>query len=257
MNIKYLVLIVISLFVAVAVMSQPAIPQDIQYHQFSDQLRMFDISNFLNVISNLPFFIIGVMGIVALSGKPHSGVITCIHHVYFSFFVGITLIGMGSAYYHLNPSNTTLLWDRLPMTIAFMSFFTVVIAEYIDMRIAKLMFIPLICIGLLSVLYWHWSELMGQGDLRFYVLVQFLPVLLIPLILFMFRSQYSDSSYIWLILGCYVIAKILEQTDMMVYEVLGSISGHSLKHLVSAVAPFLLYSMIQSRAKNEMEKIVY
>ncbi len=247
MDIKYLVLLVISLLATVTVMALPEISQDLQYHDFSDQLRMFYVPNFLNVISNLPFVIIGVIGIVTLVGKQHSGVIASISYVYVSFFVGILFVGFGSAYYHLDPSNESLLWDRLPMAIAFMSFFTIVIAEYLTVKLAKWLFVPLLCAGLLSVLYWYWGEVVGQGDLRFYVLVQFLPVILIPMILLLFTSRFSNSNYIWLILGCYVLAKMLEQSDLLVHETLFVISGHSLKHLVSSAAPLLLYMMIQSR----------
>jgi hypothetical protein len=36
-------------------------------------------------------------------------------------FAGVTLSSLGSSYFHLAPDNARLMWDRLPMTIAFIS----------------------------------------------------------------------------------------------------------------------------------------
>jgi hypothetical protein len=32
------------------------------------------------------------------------------------FFAGVTAVGFGSSYYHLNPNDATLVWDRLPVS---------------------------------------------------------------------------------------------------------------------------------------------
>jgi hypothetical protein len=34
------------------------------------------------------------------------------------FFAGVTAVGVGSTYYHLNPDNATLVWDRLPVSLS-------------------------------------------------------------------------------------------------------------------------------------------
>jgi hypothetical protein len=44
-----------------------AIPQDIQYHNFGDNRKIFGIPNFWDVASNLPILYIGCLGLLASS----------------------------------------------------------------------------------------------------------------------------------------------------------------------------------------------
>jgi hypothetical protein len=41
----------------------PPIPQDPSYHQFADQRTLLGIPNFWNVVSNLPFVLVGAIGL--------------------------------------------------------------------------------------------------------------------------------------------------------------------------------------------------
>jgi hypothetical protein len=239
-----LILIVLILFFV------PPVAQDLNYHNFADQRTLLGIPHFWNVSSNLPFLIIGIAGLLMFTKHHSLAVLTLLRPAYQTFFFGICLVCLGSSYYHLAPDNATLVWDRLPMTIAFMSFFCVVVAEYSSERTGKLLFIPLLCVGLVSVLYWYFTEIYFVGDLRFYALVQFLPMLLLPLILFAGRARFSHGYYYWLILATYVVAKLFEHYDAIVYEWLGFISGHSLKHITSALAPYFLYRAIKVRQEQ-------
>ena len=72
------------------------------------------------------------------------------------------------------------------MTIAFMAFMSIIIGEYISEKAASTALIPLVLIGIISVIYWYITEQAGQGDLRPYALVQFLPMVIIPMVLLMF-----------------------------------------------------------------------
>ncbi len=166
---------------------------------------------------------------------------------YLLFFMGVTLVAFGSSYYHLNPNNETLLWDRLPMTIAFMALFSLVVSEFISIKIGKNILFPLLVFGIISVLYWFWSELGGAGDLRLYVLVQFLPILIMPIIFIFFKSSFSLVIGYWLLMLFYLIAKVFEYFDLEVYELLGVISGHSLKHIISALGLYILIYSFERR----------
>lgn len=33
------------------------------------------------------------------------------------FYIGVAAVGFGSAYYHLQPNDSTLVWDRLPVSL--------------------------------------------------------------------------------------------------------------------------------------------
>lgn len=223
------------------------IAQDPVYHRFADRRAALGIANFLNVISNLPFVVIGYKGmrlIAAHKNNPPFGSVTAL---YFGFFAGVFLIGFGSAYYHYRPDNLTLVWDRLPMTVAMTSFFCVLIGEYVSAQRARQLFIPLLILGLVSVAYWHITELSGQGDLRLYALVQFLPVILVPLILLLFDSATLHPRVVWGVLGTFVAAKIAEHLDAEIYSVSGWVSGHTLKHLGMATGIWIVYRELRKR----------
>jgi hypothetical protein len=231
----------------IAILNIDPIAQDPAYHNFADQRRILGIANFFNVVSNLPFVIIGIMGIRLVALHKATGGLAELQTMYLTFFVGTLLIGFGSAYYHYRPDNQTLLWDRLPMTIAFMALFGAIIGEYISTRLAWKLFIPLLLLGIASVVYWHVTELNGHGDLRAYALVQFLPILLIPLILWLFDSKLNGDKYIWGIIGAYAASKLMELFDAGLYSILGSLSGHSLKHLFAAFATLMFYWALRDR----------
>ncbi len=70
--------------------------------------------------------------------------------------------------YHLAPDNNRLVWDRLPMTVAFMGFFASMIGERISVQAGTWLLWPLVWLGFASVLNWHAGERRNAGDLRLY-----------------------------------------------------------------------------------------
>ncbi|MFQ6006881.1 MAG: ceramidase domain-containing protein, partial [Woeseia sp.] len=158
------------------------IPQDPSYHAFADSRSMLGIPNFWNVASNIPFLLVGGAGLYTLASRSPAGMLPDLSPAYAVFFAGIVLTGVGSAYYHYGPADDTLAWDRLSMTIGFMGLFTVIVGEHVSRTAAKRLLIPLLIVGAASVVYWSVTEARGSGDLRPYAIVQFLPMLLIPLI---------------------------------------------------------------------------
>ena len=208
----------------------PRISQDPTYHQFADDWTLWEIPNFWNVVTNIPFVLVGVFGSARLSR------VFALCQGYLVICIGIVLVGVGSAYYHYAPSTTSLVWDRLPMTIVFMALFSTIIEGRVSSRAGKILLWPLIVVGSASVGYWHLSELQGNGDLRPYGLVQFLPMVLIPLILVLFPSGGMRTSFLWWTLITYTLAKIAEHFDMWIFETTGMISGHSIKHLLASLA---------------------
>ncbi len=240
-------IVTIAAITIIAVFSMEPIAQDPEYHNFADQRARLNIPNFYNLISNLPFVIVGIMGMRLVGSGRATGGLPELQTVYLTFFIGVFLTGFGSAYYHYHPDNQTLLWDRLPMTISFMALFSAILSEYISSQIALKLFIPLMLSGIASVVYWYASELNGHGDLRAYVLVQFLPVLLIPLILWLFNSRLNGNKYIWGVIAAYAASKLLEFFDAQIYNALNVFSGHSLKHLMAAFATLIFYWALRDR----------
>src|SRR5688572_8768575 len=163
------ILLVLALCAIVGVYFLPPISQDPTYHNFADQRTFFLIPNFWNVISNIPFLILGLTGLYIFFRNYR---LSRESVAIFTLFIGVAGIGLGSAYYHWSPSNTTLVWDRIPMTVTFMSFFAIIISNHINQRWGFIMLLPLLLIGILSVIMWYYSEANGNGDLRLYALVQ-------------------------------------------------------------------------------------
>ena len=232
------------------------IPQDPAYHLFADTQSYLGLPNFGNVTSNVGFVIVGVLGLVTIFGRNDRDIFEqpLDPWPYIVFFFGILLVGTGSAYYHANPDSERLVWDRLPMTVSFMSLFAAFIADRINGRVGVVYFLPvLIAVGILSLVYWVWTEAQDRGDLRFYGLVQFYPMVALPMICWLFPpSRYTSGKYLAWVIGWYGIAKVLETFDAGVFDLLGNtISGHSLKHLLSAVATYMILRMlVQSKIRS-------
>jgi hypothetical protein len=160
---------------------------------------------------------------------------------YVLFFVAIIAVSLGSAWYHLRPADETLLWDRLPMSVAFMAFFSIVISQHIDPELGRKLLPLWIALGVTSVIYWRLTE-----DLRPYAIVQFLPIVLIPLILLLFPPLFSRPMFLWGMLAAYAAGKCLEMLDAPIYGAIG-ISGHTLKHLAAAAGVVFLVMAVRDR----------
>jgi hypothetical protein len=242
-----LVLVAVTFIAVVAMLFVPRIPQPLSYHAFVDDRTIWGIPNAWNVLSNLPFVLVGSLGLWC-TRRNMPGELPELRTLYRGFFAGVLLTGFGSGYYHLDPSNGTLVWDRLPMTIAFMAFFCCVVGEHVSLSASRRLIWILLPIGIASVLYWHVSELRGSGDLRPYALVQFLPMLLIPLMLWLFPSRLSGVGYLWAAIGGYALSKLAEALDQQLFDWLGgSLSGHSIKHLLAAGGTLLVYLALRGR----------
>jgi hypothetical protein len=213
--------------------------QDPGYHRFADQRAMFGVPNFLDISSNLAFLLVGVAGIAfCLSGR--AGLLRA---AWLAFFLGVAIVSAGSAYYHTNPNDATLVWDRLPMTVAFMGLWAAILGEYLGERLGRILLAPAVLAGLASVLYWHWS-----GDLRFYVWIQLISLLTIPAVMVLFRPRYTRQWFLLAALALYGVAKVSEAYDREVFGLTRQLlSGHTLKHLLAASGCLVVLLMLASR----------
>lgn len=236
-------LALLALAAVLAVLLAGRIPQDPGYHRFADARSVLGIPNFLNCCSNLPFLLAGVYGLWRAPRLAQPRTRTS----YWVLCLGVLLVAAGSSYYHYAPSNAALVWDRLPMTVAFMALFSLLLDERVLPTAPPRTLWPLLAAGVGSVAYWYWTEAQGAGDLRPYALVQFLPMLLIPAILGLFRHRYLNGALLVAALGLYLLAKVFEHFDAQVFAVLGQVSGHSLKHVVSGLAVFFIIHAVPVR----------
>lgn len=245
----FLLLIVIALASFIIALVKSPIAQNIDYHNFTDVRSILSLSNFWNVVSNIPFLIVGFLGLFKLSIPGKLKIVEDNKISYALFYFSIALVAFGSSFYHLHPNNQTLVWDRLPMTMAFMALFSIVITEFVSIKNGKIVLIPFLLAGLLSVVYWHYSELSGNGNLNYYALVQFYPMVAIPLILICYTPCFTKGNAYWWLLISYVIAKLCEHFDGQIYDALHFISGHSIKHIIAALG---LYKLLISYEKRQL-----
>jgi hypothetical protein len=251
------------------VMLLPPIPQPAAYHAFADQRGCFALAglsglgglsgwpegasllpNCLDTLSNALFIVVGLIGLRFLSSPAGRQAFSDAREPlpYIVFFIGVMLIGFASAYYHLAPDHARLSWDRGAMALAMMAWFSAILGERLNVALARKLLPFLIAAGLSSVAWWLWSETEGQGDLRPYLLMQAAPMLLIPLLLWRSLPRYSRSRDIMVVIGLYGLALLLDYGDKVVFSATaGMVSGHTLKHVVAALAVLAVVRHLKMR----------
>jgi hypothetical protein len=239
---------------ALAALLVPAMPQPPSYHQFADDRPLLGIPNFWNVISNLPFLVGGLWGLISI--HPGAGPFQDLSErtAYRVFFAGAALTCLGSAWYHLAPDNTRLVWDRLPMTLGFAGLVCAAVGERIDPTLGRRALWPLVGLGLLSVLYWHASERAGAGNLVPYAAFQAWSVAAILFIVVACPPRHHSHGHllVWAV-AWYALAKVFELFDPAVYGLLGgTLSGHTIKHLLAAAAVFAIVRQLRLRAPMQV-----
>ncbi|MFZ1701333.1 MAG: hypothetical protein WBO10_13100 [Pyrinomonadaceae bacterium] len=218
--------------------AQPPFGQDQDYHNFADGRGAFGIPNFGDVVSNLGFLVAGLFGLKACLEKS----LGALRSAWIVMFAGIGLVGIGSSYYHWNPNDYTLVWDRMALTVGFMGLFVALLGEYISERFRW--FLPLaVLMGVISVLYWNWFQ-----DLRFYYWVQLVPLLVLASVMMLFPAKYSHQRLVLAGAIWYGFAKLAELGDRAVFAATQDvISGHTIKHLAAAVGCGLMLRALQKR----------
>ncbi|HEY6901097.1 MAG TPA: hypothetical protein VI233_10660 [Puia sp.] len=234
LNFKSGVLLALTAAAFLATFQLPAQDQPEAFHHFADDRKLLGVQNLLNVISNLPFLLISAYGFVLLKRIPYS---PAIRLIYAMLFLGVGLTALGSAYYHYNPNNETLVWDRLPLTVIFMATTCAAIAELIDPKLGQRLLFPLLFLGAGSVFWWSLTQQNGFGDLRLYFFLQYYPMVFIPVLLLLYYKPVHRPILLGLtaVVSWYVVAKLFEHWDIPIYRAT-TLSGHTLKHLAAAIS---------------------
>ena len=251
MNCRGALLLVIVGALIVATLFIHRIPQTEAYHNFADQRMMLGVPNCLDVVSNVLFLFVGALGILQILLGGQDGAINFIDSrerwPWLMFFAAVAITAFGSAYYHLNPNDHTLVWDRLPMAIGFMALLAAVISERINVAIGLWLLGPLAVCGAASVFWWSITQARGDGDLRPYALVQFGSVVVLLFALALYSPRYTRGADFILSFVIYGIAKVFEAADHPIYALGHIVSGHMLKHIAAAISAYWLLRMLQMR----------
>ncbi len=220
----------------------PPLRQPQSYHHFADGRTLAGIPNCLNVISNAGFLIVGALGLRFLATPGHF-IERRERLPYAVFFAGVFCTCFGSAYYHWQPRDATLVWDRLPMTLAFMSLLAATLVERLSVSAGMRLLWPLVAAGAGTVWWWQWT-----GNLWPYMGAQYFSIVLIGLLLALFPPRYTRSGDLVAITGWYVLAKVAEALDVGIYKACGWVSGHTVKHLIATAAVYWALRMLRKRS---------
>lgn len=226
----------------VAAVALPPLAQPQEYHDFADQRLMLGVPHALNVLSNLPFLLVGALGLRALPGFTLLPPRSRSQAPWAVMFLGIALTAIGSSYYHLDPNDATLVWDRLPMTVAFAGLVAGTLADR-SPRLTWPLLAALLLVGAGSVVYWAL-----RGNLVPYIVVQagFIGAALAATAAV--RSPYTLAARIYPATALYAGAMIAERYDFEISALLANtISGHTLKHLLAAASAYMLLRMLVER----------
>lgn len=233
-------------FLLVAVFAVAPKAQDQGYHLFADTAPFGPVPNALNVLSNLGFLAVGLWGLsaVAAARAAHAFDDPWESKPWALFFLAIAATAFGSAWYHAAPDDARLFWDRLPMTVAFSSLVAAVLGERVDTRAGRRLFVPLVGAGLAAIFAWRFL-----GDLRPYIFLQALSILVVLAAWLFFPSRYPHGRWLAGLLACYAAAVLLETFDRQVKAVIGFTGGHPLKHLAAAAGTACVVFMIRRRTE--------
>jgi hypothetical protein len=239
---------IITIAAAAGLLVYGPIPQLPDYHAFADRREMFGIPHWGDVISNAGFAVVGIWGLVVLtSRRTESGRASL--PGYGLFFLSLVFTAVGSSFYHWAPDNDRLVWDRLPIALACAGLLVAVRTESKPNTNRVLWTAGLAIAAIASVFWWQVTEATGEGDLRPYLLLQGLPLVLVPL----WQANADAPRPMRVAFGVaillYVVAKIAELSDHAIYAQLGVIGGHTIKHLLATMSSAILVAHLAWRGR--------
>lgn len=212
------------------------ITQPAHYHDFADHSVAFGLPHAADVLSNLGFALVAIWGWLVLWPRRASKPLRGGWPGYRLFLIALLLTAFGSAFYHLAPDNARLLWDRLPIALVCAGLIGGVRGDIKGGSGNGIEVIALALYGVASVAWWVVTERSGAEDLRPYLLLQGLALILIPLWQMIHRRPRIDRIAFAAAMALYVLARAAEVFDHEIAGTLGFVSGHTLKHLIATAA---------------------
>lgn len=213
-------------------------------HPFVDARTLLGLPNAMDVLTNAPLALAGLWGLLVLRGR---ALPAATQQAAWMFFAGLVATGFGSAWYHWAPDATGLVWDRLGMAVTFAGALALAVAERVGQAPARQALRVLLPLALLSAILPA-----SNGNVLPWAVLQFGGMALI--VWLALRKPVAGAIGIRLgaLIGLYALAKVLELGDTAVFHATAdTVSGHSLKHLVAALAawPVLAALKLQRQAK--------
>ncbi len=220
-----------AVLLAAAVLGPPLV-QPAHYHAFADQRTLFGIPCALDVLSNLPFALAGLLGLAGLRRVPVGAVPPAQRQMAALFFVGLLCTAVASSLYHWHPDDVGLAVDRSGMLVAFAGLLGLAAASCGGARAGRWLAAVVLLAGAAAVAVWAWS-----GNLLPWALLQGGGMALV-LAFAACQPRHGALAVRWAaVVAVYAVAKLLELGDGAVFAATGEwVSGHTLKHMAASLA---------------------
>jgi hypothetical protein len=227
-------IVTVGAIVILAIYGRIALP--LHYSEFANQSALFGIPHAADVLSNIGFALVALWGWFALYPQRASDQLRAGWPGYRLFLIALFLTAFGSGYFHLDPDHARLIWDMLPIALVCVGLLVGVRGDTRPELNAQIEATGLGLYAVASIAWWVYTDRLGADDLRPYLLLQGLPLLLIPLWQAIYRAPRTDRIAFAAAMLLYVVAKLAELLDRQIANALGFVSGHTLKHLIATMA---------------------
>jgi hypothetical protein len=132
-----------------------------------------------------------------------------------------------------------------------MSLVSAQLVDRVSVRTGLALLPPLLLLGVASVVYWRSSERAGDGNVLPYAVLQGYSVVMLAVFAVSHPSRYTRGADIGWVFGGYLLAKLLESADRWAFDLGHVVSGHTLKHIVAAVAGAVVCRMLARRTLRQ------
>lgn len=249
-NLRFYLPILTTLLLCCLLAALGVVTQLAHYNEFADHSTFCRIPHAADVLSNLAFALVSLWGMLRLWPQRSHPSLRAGRHGYALFLIGLLLTAVGSTYYHWAPDNLRLVWDRLPIGLTCAGLLAAVRAENVPQATCGRDAVWLAIFAVGGVIWWHIGDRQGHGDLRPYLLLQALTLILIPMWQAIYRAPKAERAAFGCALLLYVLAKTAETYDHQLLAVLGFVSGHTLKHLLAACAAGVVLAYLIRRTRQ-------
>lgn len=223
----------------------PSVAQFAHYHAFADQRHWLGLPCALDVLSNLPFALLGGWGLLRLRASGAGQPTDAQRPLATLFFAGLVLTALCSGWYHLRPDDAGLGLDRLGMVSAFAGLLGLAAADRISVRAGLWTATAVLALGPITVLVWA-----NSGNLLPWAVLQGGGMLLIVLLALRNPIAGAWGLPLGAVIAWYALAKALELGDHAVFALSqGWVSGHTLKHAAAAMAAWPVISLMHNGAQ--------
>lgn len=233
----------------------PSIAQPADHHHFADTRAWLGVPYALDVLSNLPFALWGVAGLLGLRRlwrAPAHGVLPAQRPLAAVFFAGLVLTAAVSGLYHWQPDDGGLALDRLGMVVAFAGLLGLAAAERVSGRAGYVLAMGVLGLGPASVAVW-----LNSGNVLPWVVLQVGGMGLILALAWRKALPSALGIRLSAVIALYALAKACELGDHAIFALTHeAVSGHSLKHVLASFAAWPVLAAVQAAARRSLRNDV-